>query len=586
MKSFFKSLFASVLGCFIALGICFLIFFIVMASISMSFETTEKFDLKKNTVFTLKLDGILYDRVQKNPLLGLIDQDAANEIGLDEILLSIKKAKTNNNIKGIYIYAGAFSASPASLKEIRDQLLDFKETGKFIVTYADTYTQGCYYLSSVADKVIMNPEGMLDLHGLSVQPTFYKGLLDKLGIEVQIFKVGTYKSAVEPFMLDKMSEANKMQVSSFINSIWSTMLTDISQSRNVSVDKLNAIADSLPLLQKQSFVLDNKLVDTLMYQTDVETYLKKLVKIDNSDKLETATLENIKGVPLSNQNKSSDVIAVLYAEGSITDGSGKSGITSKRYVKELERLKDDDQVKAVVFRVNSGGGSAYASEQIWKAVSDLKAKKPIVVSMGDYAASGGYYISCNASKIIAEPTTITGSIGIFGMFPNVEGLTKKIGLSYDEVKTNKYADFGNIVRPMRADEKVIVQNYIERGYDLFITRCAEGRSISKDSINNIGQGRVWTGSQALELGLVDQLGGINAAILEAAKLANIKDYSTNNYPKQADFWEAFFTNQKEEMATRTMKEYLGNDYHLFKTMKEIRDQDFIQARLPYDFSIN
>lgn len=583
MKEFFKSLLASILGCSIVLGICFLIFFIVLAALSAK----ESYTVKDNTVLTLKLDGILSERVEEeNPLLTMLNQDSEAQIGLDDIVASIKKAKENDKIKGIYINAGAFSASSASLKEIRDQLVDFKESGKFIVAYSDVYTQGCYYLSSVADKLIMNPEGHLDLHGLSSSPTFYKGLLDKIGIEMQIFKVGTFKSAVEPFMLDKMSDANREQVSSYLGDMWSTITSEISASRNISVEKLNVLTDSLVLFKKSETCVQDGLVDTLMYETGVKEYLKTLLPgVEKAKDVRLASVKDMTTVPLESKSTSKDVIAILYAEGSITDGSGTDGITSKRFVKELEKLKENDKVKAVVFRVNSPGGSAYASEQIWKALGDLKEKKPVVVSMGDYAASGGYYISCNASKIIAQPNTLTGSIGIFGMFPNVEGLTTKVGLSFDNVKTNKHADFGDLTRPMRNDEKAILQNYIERGYDLFLTRCSDGRGIAKNTLDSIAQGRVWTGNQALKIGLVDDIGGIDKAIEEAAKLANLEDYSLNSFPKKREFFESFLSNQKEELTTRAMKEYLGSDYQLFKTMKEIKEQDFIQARMPYDINI-
>ena len=551
----------------------------------MSFGSSDKYNLKDNTVLTLKLEGTLSERVEPNSFLDLIGQNTDLEIGLDDILSSIKKAKENDNIKGIYINAGAFAASNASLKEIRDQLADFKESGKFIIAYADVYSQGCYYLSSVADKVIMNPQGNLDLHGLSSSPTFYKGLLDKIGIEMQIFKVGTFKSAVEPFMLDKMSDANREQVTAYINDIWSTITSEISDSRKISVDKINQLTDSLQTFKLANASVSDGLVDTLMYETEVKEYLKDLLKVEKAKDVRMASIKDMTSVSFVKESNSKDVIAILYAEGSINNGSGKDGITDKRYVKEIEKLKDNDKVKAVVFRVNSPGGSAYASEQIWKAITDLKTKKPVVVSMGDYAASGGYYIACNASKIIAQPNTLTGSIGIFGMFPNFEGLTKKVGLSFDNVKTNKFADFGDATRPMRPEEKVILQQYIEHGYDLFLTRCSEGRNIPKDSLDHIAQGRVWTGNQALKIGLVDALGNIDTAIQEAAKLAKLDDYSLQDYPKKVDFLESLLSNQKEEFATKAMKEYLGKDYELFKTIKEIKEQDFVQARMPYDISI-
>lgn len=583
MKGFLKSLLASIVGCSIVIGIFIFIFILIIAA--MSFGSSDKYNLKDNTVLTLKLEGTLSERVEPNSFLDLIGQNTDLEIGLDDILSSIKKAKENDNIKGIYINAGAFAASNASLKEIRDQLADFKESGKFIVAYADVYSQGCYYLSSVADKVIMNPQGNLDLHGLSSSPTFYKGLLDKIGIEMQIFKVGTFKSAVEPFMLDKMSDANREQVTAYINDIWSTITSEISDSRKISVDKINQLTDSLQTFKLANASVTDGLVDTLMYETEVKEYLKDLLKVEKAKDVRMASIKDMTSVSFVKESNSKDVIAILYAEGSINNGSGKDGITDKRYVKEIEKLKDNDKVKAVVFRVNSPGGSAYASEQIWKAITDLKAKKPVVVSMGDYAASGGYYIACNASKIIAQPNTLTGSIGIFGMFPNFEGLTKKVGLSFDNVKTNKFADFGDATRPMRPEEKVILQQYIEHGYDLFLTRCSEGRNIPKDSLDYIAQGRVWTGNQALKIGLVDALGNIDTAIEEAAKLAKLDDYSLQDYPKKVDFLESLLSNQKEEFATKAMKEYLGKDYELFKTIKEIKEQDFVQARMPYDISI-
>lgn len=580
---FLKSLLASILGCFIVIGIFFLI--AVISLMAMTLGSEDKYKLRENTILTLKLEGMLVDRAESNPLYQMLGIESDTQMGLDDILSSIKKAKENEKIKGIYIDAGAFGASGASLREIRNQLIDFKESGKFIVAYSDTYTQGCYYLSTVADKVMMNPQGHLDIHGFSASPTFYKGLLDKLGIEMQIFKVGTFKSAVEPFMLDKMSDANREQVASYIGDMWSTITGEISESRKISVEKINMVADSMALFTEAKNLVKDGLLDSLLYEPEVKEYLRTLVGVEKATDVRYASVKDISTVDFKKPSKSDDIIAVLYAEGSINNGSSSEEITDRRYVKEIEKLKNNDKVKAVVLRVNSPGGSAYASEQIWKAITDLKEKKPVVVSMGGYAASGGYYISCNASKIIAQPNTLTGSIGIFGMFPNMEGLTKKVGLSYDNVKTNKMSDFGSINRPMREDEKAILQNYIERGYDLFLTRCSEGRGIPKDSLDKIAQGRVWTGKQALEIGLVDGLGDIDTAIEEAAKLASLENYALRSFPKKKDFWANFLSNQKEELATKTLKEYLGSDYQMFKTIKEIKEQDFIQARMPYDIDI-
>lgn len=588
MKKFLKSVFASIIGCGIVLGIFF--FITIVSLIAMSLGSEPKFSLKDNTVFKLELNGVLQDRViEENPLMELILGESTNQIGLDDVLASIKKAKENDKIKGIYIKVGSFSASTASLKEIRDALKDFKESGKFIISYGDIYMQGAYYLSSVADKVILNNKGMLDLHGLSVQPTFYKGTFDKLGIEMQVFKVGTFKSAVEPYILDKMSDANREQLTAYTGDVWNTILKDISESRNISVEELNNLADQMPLFQTAEFNIENNLADTLMYETDINKYLMNLLKVEKEKDVRMASLKDMTTVDYVKPSKAEDVIAVLYAEGSITDGSGKDGITDGRFVKELEKLRKNKNVKAVVFRVNSGGGSASASERIWKAVSDLKAEKPVVVSMGDYAASGGYYISCNASKIIAQPNTLTGSIGIFGMFPNFKGLlTDKVGLTFDVVKTNEFADFGNGMRAMNDKEKALLQAYINQGYDLFLTRCADGRQVAKDSIAQIAEGRVWTGNQALEIGLVDAIGGIDTAIAEAAKLAELKDYKLANYPAKVDFFESLLMDKKESVSTRIMKEYLGDDYASFSQIKEIKDQKFnvIQARIPYTIAID
>lgn len=588
MKDFFKNVLSTIVGVFIVGIISFVLFFFIIGIIAGS--SSESFVLKDKTVLTIKLDGTIQDRAPvENPFYELIGMSEGTTIGLDDILSAIQKAKENDKVKGIYIQAGALSASPASLQEIRNTLIDFKLSGKFVVAYGDNYLQSCYYLASVADKVIMNPQGGVDIHGFSASPVFYKGLMDKLGIEMQIFKVGTYKSAVEPYILDKMSDANKEQVGSFINDIWSGFSAQMAESRKLSVDQINTLADTLTIFQNSTFLVDNGVVDTLLYETEVSNYLKTLVDIKEKDKLATASVSNMSSVPFKEASKAKEQIAILYAEGSIVSGSANAlntgEIVDKAIVKELEKLKDDENVKAVVFRINSGGGSAYASEQIWKAVTDLKAKKPIVVSMGDYAASGGYYIACNASKIIAQPTTLTGSIGIFGMFPNVEGLTKKIGLSFDNVKTNKFSDFGDASRPMREDEKRLLQTYIERGYDLFLTRCAEGRGVSKDSLATIAEGRVWTGNQALKIGLVDAIGGIDDAVKEAAKLAELEKYSTKTYPRKADFFEMFMNSSKDDMVNAAVKEYLGEDYVEFKKIKDIKNFDYVQARLPYQIQI-
>lgn len=591
MKDFFKSVLASMVGILISsliIGVITVLLFFGFIGILLS-SSSETFTLKDNSVLSIHLTGMMKDRVVENPILEFFDMEETTEMALTDILSAIKKAKDNDDIKGIYINSGYFMASSASLTEIRNQLADFKESGKFIVAYADDYTQGGYFLSTIADKVILNPQGSLNLQGISVSPTFYKGLLDKIGVEMQIFKVGTYKSAVEPFMLNEMSDANKEQVGSYTNDIWSTLLGHISGSRGVSVERLNQLTDTLPAFQAGDFSVKNHLVDTLMYESEVRKYLKSLVGIDESDKLNIALVADMASVKDSKKSGSSDQIAILYAEGSIVSGTEATDINDRHLIKQIEKLQNNDDVKAVVFRVNSPGGSAYASEQIWKAITDLKAKKPVVVSMGDYAASGGYYISSNASKIYAQPTTLTGSIGIFGMFPNVQGLTNKVGLSFDNVKTNKFSDYGDVTRPMNDQEKAFLQQYIERGYKLFLTRCAEGRNLSMDALEKIAEGRVWTGKQAMKIGLVDAIGGLDDALKDAAKLAGVSDYSIREYPKKANPFEALFKSKTEDIATRALKEYLGSDFHLLKTIKDIKnlkEQDFIQARMPYDLQLN
>lgn len=580
MKGFLKNVLATITG---LLVVCLLAFIIIWQIV-----TPSKYKLKEDTVLVLNLNGILNERTTNDPVLQYMGIGDVNEIILPDVLSAIKKAKENDKIKGIYIRSGYISASYAALQEIREELKSFKESGKFIIAYGDLYPQKSYIFTSVADKIILNPQGNIDLHGINSSRMFYKGLFEKIGVEVQVFKVGTYKSAVEPFMQDKMSEANKEQVSSYINDIWTTNIYEISESRGISVNSLNLIADSLTVLRSAQSMVDKKLVDTLLYETDVQKLLASLVGKDNFKDINKAYPSDLRDTEYKNRSDSKNKIAILYAEGGISSGNSSNEIYDRYYVKELEKLKDDKDIKAVVFRINSGGGSAYASEQIWKAVSELKAVKPIVVSMGGYAASGGYYIACNANKIIAQPTTLTGSIGIFGLFPNVEGLTQKIGFTYDNVKTNILSDFGDITRPMKEEEKVIFQNYINDGYDLFITRCAESRGISKDSINQIAQGRVWTGKQALEIGLVDKLGGIYMALDEAAILANITDYEIKEYPKRKDFWEEINGLSRKTIASSLIKDYFGDEYKLIKTVKgikELNEQDFIQARLPYDFSV-
>ena len=591
MKDFLKFTLATVTGIILSSIVLFIIGMVTLFGIVSTSDTETV--VKKNSVMMLDLNGTLVERTQESPLgiLSELFSDDSNTYGLDDILSSIKKAKENENIKGIYLQASMLGTSYASLQEIRNALLDFKESGKFIIAYGDSYTQGLYYLSSVADKVLLNPKGMIEWRGIASAPLFYKDLLQKLGIEMQIFKVGTYKSAVEPFTSTEMSPANREQVTAFIHSIWGQVTEGVSASRSLPVDSLNAYADRMLMFYPAEESVQCGLADTLIYRNDVRNYLKQWVDLKEDDRLPVLGLNDMinvkKNMP---KDKSGNIVAVYYASGEITDYSGSSaseeGIVGTKVIRDLRKLKDNDDVKAVVLRVNSPGGSAFASEQIWHAVKELKTKKPVIVSMGDYAASGGYYISCVADTIVAEPTTLTGSIGIFGMIPNAKELSEKIGLTYDVVKTNKFADFGNIMRPFNEDEKTLMQMMITQGYDTFVSRCAEGRNITKEAIEKVAEGRVWTGEAAKKLGLVDELGGIDTALEIAVKKAGIEGYTVVSYPAKQDFLSSLLdTKPSNYVEAQILKSKLGEYYQQFGMLKNLTERSMIQARIPFELNI-
>jgi len=587
MKDFLKFTLATVTGIIISSVVLFFISILVVFSMVSSSESETQ--VRKNSVMMLDLNGTLTERSQENPLDFLMKEDYKT-YGLDDILSSIRKAKENEDIKGIYIQATSLGAGFASLEEIRDALKDFKESGKFIVAYGDTYTQNLYYLSSVADKVLLNPQGMLEWRGLAATPMFFKDLLEKIGVEMQIFKVGTYKSAVEPFISTEMSPANREQVNVYLSSIWGQITSSVAESRNLSVEALNKEADRMLMFYPAEESVKNGLVDTLIYKNDVRDYLKNIVGIDKDDNMPVLGIQDMinvkKNVP---RDKSGNVIAVYYAYGEIDGGSSAStdeGINSEKVIKDLRKLKDDENVKAVVLRVNSPGGSAYGSEQIWYAINQLKKEKPVIVSMGDYAASGGYYIACNADTIVAEPTTLTGSIGIFGMMPNAKGLTEKLGVNFDVVKTNPYADFGNLTRPMNDGEKGLMQMYVNKGYELFLTRCSDGRGISMEELDKIAQGRVWTGSTAKELGLVDELGGLDKALEIAIAKAGVDAYTVMNYPKKEGFLESLMnTNPGNYIKARMLNGKMNDVYRQFSIIENFDKIDRIQARVPFELNI-
>lgn len=591
MKDFLKFTLATVTGIILSSIVLFIIGMVTLFGI-VSTADTETI-VKKNSVMMLDLNGVLVERTQESPL-GILSQlfsDDSNTYGLDDILSSIKKAKENENIKGIYLQASMLGTSYASLQEIRNALLDFKESGKFIIAYGDSYTQGLYYLSSVADKVLLNPKGMIEWKGIASAPLFYKDLLQKIGVEMQVFKVGTYKSAVEPFISTEMSPANREQVTAFINSIWGEVTQGVSASRSLPVDSLNALADRMLMFYPAEESVQCGLADTLIYRNDVRDYLKQWAELKEDDRLPILGLSDMINVKKNTpKDKSGNIVAVYYASGEITDYSGSSaseeGIVGTKVIRDLRKLKENDDVKVVVLRVNSPGGSAFASEQICHAVKELKTKKPVIVSMGDYAASGGYYMSCMADTIVAEPTTLTGSIGVFGMIPNLKELSEKVGLTFDVVKTNKFADLGVIMRPFNQDEKALIQMSVAQSYDTFISRCAEGRHMTKEAIEKVGEGRVWTGEMAKELGLVDVLGGIDTALEIAVKKAGIEGYTVVSYPAKQDLFSSLLdTKPTNYVESQILKSKLGEYYQQFGMLKNLKERSMIQARIPFELNI-
>lgn len=586
MKQFLKFTLATIVGIIITTLLGILILFGIVGAVAGSKESVT--ELKPNSVYEIKLEGNLIDRSEDDPFSAALAEamgtSSEKTMGLDDLLANIEKAKNDANIVGIYLNGGSLSGGFASFKEIRNALLDFKKAGKFIVAYADNYSQKDYYLVSVANKILINPQGMLELKGLSAQTMFFKNTLDKLGIEMQIVKVGTYKSAVEPLITTKMSDANREQVTVYMGSIWKTFLTEVSAARKISVEKLNAYADEMMMFQPTEKAKQYGLVDGLAYTNEADSILKTFVKGLEKDKdvtfVKHSAMTKLPDTSKYDKNK----VAVIYAVGEITDADGE-GIVARDLVKTINEVAKDSAVKAVVLRVSSPGGSAYASEQIWHALNILKAKKTLIVSMGDYAASGGYYISCMADNIVAQPNTITGSIGIFGVIPNISGLNEKLGLTYDGVKTNKMSDAITVNRKFTPEEHNLMQNYVNHGYELFVKRCADGRKMKTEQIKAIAEGRVWTGEDAIKNGLVDKIGGLNDAIALAVAKAKLKTYNVSEYPKKETFESKFMKSFGDDVEARFLKAQLGEQYKLFKQVRNLDKINGIQARLPYDLNI-
>ena len=584
MKDFIKYTMATVVGLVLVSIIMGILTFVSMAGMIASEGMSSP--IEKKSVLRITLKGSITERAGEENPLSKLGGETTQQIALDQALQALEKAAKNDKIEGIYMEGGILSAYPAEVQELRQALLEFKKSGKWIIAYADTYSRSAYYLCSVADKVYLNPIGMLDWSGLSSNPMFFTGLMKKLGIKMQVFKVGTYKSAVEPYIAEQMSDANREQVSSYQQSIWNNMLKDVAKSRKTTTEVLNSLADSLTILSGPEASVKGGLVDKLCYQDEVKKILKNKAKMEEDESLRFVSISD---VALSEElnDKVDDEIAVYYAYGEIKEDitggfAQESAITSKQMTKDLQELREDDDVKAVVLRVNSPGGSAYASEQIWREVQLLSKEKPVIVSMGALAASGGYYISCGANKIFAEPTTLTGSIGIFGMIPDAtELLTDKLGLSFDVVKTNAHSDFGAMGRPLNESECRLMQAHINQGYELFTGRVAQGRKISQDSVKAVAEGRVWTGEQAMKIGLVDKLGNLNDAIAAAAKAAKIEKYSVGRYPEPAPWFASLLQEKKADYMDSQMRSALGEFYPAFSLIRDLKNQDAIQARMTF-----
>ena len=589
MKDFFKNVFATFVGLFLFVLVTLLLGFVCIFGMVLSSESTT--EIKNNSVLVINLSGPLNERTEENVITKFVGK-TANETSLEDVLSGIEKAKADKNIKGIYLEAGVFVPnSYAALQEIRDALIDFKKSNKWIVAYGDSYTQGTYYLASVANDVYLNPQGMLDWHGLSTQRIYLKDMLAKFGVKVQVSKVGTYKSATEMFTGDKMSDADRQQTSAYLNGIWKYLLKGVGESRNIPIAKLNEYADSVITFANPTDYLKMKLIDKLLYTDQVRNEIKKRLGIASGDDINQVSLADLKTVKA---DKNGNEIAVYYAYGDIVDApvSGTSlsqhNIVGKDVCKDLKGLMDDDDVKAVVIRVNSGGGSAFASEQMWHQIMELKKVKPVVVSMGGYAASGGYYMSVPANWIVAEPTTITGSIGIFGMFPDFSGLaSEKLGIKFDEVKTNKNGTFLSPMRPLTPDEMRMLQVYIDRGYNTFKDRVAQGRKLTMQQVETIAQGHVYTGEDALKIKLVDELGGLDKAVQKAVQLAKIKDYYTKNYPAPVNWLDQIFGDYvQDNYLSEQLHSSLGMLYQPFSILRTLNQQSAIQARIPYFININ
>lgn len=593
MKDFFKNVAATIVGLF-AFGLIMTILGFICI-IGMVASSNSKPALKDNAVMVMKLQGQIEDRTEDN-WLGELTGEQFNNIGMNRILSSIRKAKNEDKVKGIYLETGILETDYATLQEIRNALADFKKSGKWIIAYGDALSQGGYYLASVANKVYVNPEGNVDWHGIASQPQYIKDVAAKFGVHFTVVKVGKYKSYTETYTEDKMSDANREQVSRYISGLWLQMLGDVSKSRNISKDSLNRYADGLMVFDDTKLLKSRKMVDGFCYYDEIRDVVKKQLGLKADDTINQVDYNDV-DMTIDDSNLMGEEIAVYYCQGSIVRMETPSiydseqQIVSTKVIKDLQELADNSQVKAVVLRINSGGGDAYASEQIWRAVKELNKKKPVVVSMGGMAASGAYYMSMGAQYIMAQPTTLTGSIGIFGALPDFSDLmTKKLGFKYDEVKTNRnsaYASAG-MSRPWSAEEIATMQNYVNRGYSLFRNRVAEGRKMSTEQVEKIAQGRVWLGTDAKKIKLIDGFGGLSDAIDKAAELAHLCSYQAVEYPALAGWMEQLLDmagGNKGTYLDEQLRLALGDLYQPFIMIRNMKEKEPIQAALPYALNI-
>ncbi|WP_316757360.1 signal peptide peptidase SppA [Pedobacter aquatilis] len=584
MRDFFKYLFASMLGFFLSIVVIFIIFFVVIVAAISSIDDDKSIAVSNNSVLFLNLDQAITERTPKRSFgsLPIIGSEQSDGIGLNDVLKSIKRAKNDDNIKCIYLNVSSPNAGFATMREVRNALIDFKKSHKKILAYSEVYTQGAYYLASAADKVYLNPEGALEFKGFSSQLTFFKGTLEKVGVEMQVIRVGNYKSAVEPYILDKMSDYNRKQVTAYVGGLYNTFLTDIAQTRAIQKDSLYSIADNYKIREPKD-ALNYKMIDGLKYKDEILDELKALSGKTKKQNISSVSINDyIKNNTSSGSGK--DKVAVIYANGEITGGEGSDNqIGSERISRAIRKARLDDDIKAIVIRVNSPGGSALASDVIWREIVLTKKEKPVIASFGDVAASGGYYIGCAADSIFVQPNTITGSIGVFGIIPNFQNLmTNKLGITFDGVKTGKYADIMATNRPMTEGERFIIQNELNRIYSGFVSRVADGRKKSKAYIDSIGGGHVWIGTDAVQIGLADKIGSFNDAIASAAKKAKLKEYKVVEYPDVIDPLKSLLEESTDKIKTYYTKQELGDNYMLYQQMKKVMASSGIQMRMPFE----